>query len=210
MKLLVLVNTTCTNFPIPQEFCAILRSIILSFVGKQEKASVEQGKFRDYYCMNELIQVRCKLRIIVCANMSDCGKTSHIHICMCMNLKLHNLDITSCTVKPVCSLHTVAPYNVVIMGDNTHDNGDQLELNCSSEGGPDLVYSWSRINDFSNGTITNTNSLNVSNLATVDGGDYTCTVTNDAATISTTVTVYGELIIVIEICIGEIKGKSVL
>ena len=83
------------------------------------------------------------------------------------------------------------------MGDNTYDNGDQLELVCSSEGGPALVYSWSRVNDFSNGTITNTNSLTVSDLATVDGGDYTCTVTNDAGTTSTTVTVYGELIIVI-------------
>ena len=86
----------------------------------------------------------------------------------------------------------VAPYNVVIISDNTYDNGDQLELNCSSEGGPDLVYSWSRVNDFSSDTVTNTSTLNVSNLVTVDGGDYTCTVTNDAGTSSTTVTVYGK------------------
>ncbi|XP_065905643.1 neurotrimin-like [Dysidea avara] len=87
-------------------------------------------------------------------------------------------------------VHEFAPYNVVIISDNTYDNGDQLELNCSSEGGPDLVYSWSRVNDFSSDTVTNTSTLNVSNLVTVDGGDYTCTVTNDAGTSSTTVTVY--------------------
>ena len=78
------------------------------------------------------------------------------------------------------------------MSDNTYDNGDQLELNCSSEGGPDLVYSWRRNNDFSNETVTNTNTLTISDLVTVDGGDYTCTVTNDAGSNNTTVTVYGE------------------
>ncbi|XP_065905642.1 peroxidasin homolog [Dysidea avara] len=84
----------------------------------------------------------------------------------------------------------VAPYNVVIMGDNTYDNGDQLELNCSSEGGPDLEYSWSRTNTFSATTTTNTSTLTISDLATVDGGDYTCTVTNDAGTSNRTITVY--------------------
>ena len=88
---------------------------------------------------------------------------------------------------------TVAPYNVVIMGDNTYDNGDQLELNCSSEGGPDLVYSWSRTNTFSATTTTNTSTLTISDLATVDGGDYTCTVNNSAGSSSTTVTVYSKL-----------------
>ena len=94
----------------------------------------------------------------------------------------------------VCVSHaSVAPYNVVIMGDNTFDNGDQLELNCSSEGGPDLVYSWSRTNTFLNDTVTNTNTLTITGVATVDGGDYTCTVTNDAGTSSRTVTVNGEI-----------------
>ena len=79
------------------------------------------------------------------------------------------------------------------MGDNTYDNGDQLELNCSSEGGPDLEYSWSRTNTFSATTTTNTSILTISDLATVDGGEYTCTVTNDAGTDTMTVTVYGEL-----------------
>ena len=78
------------------------------------------------------------------------------------------------------------------MGDNTYDNGDQLELNCSSGGGPDLEYSWSRTNTFSATTTTNTNTLTISDLATVDGGEYTCTVANDAGTSNRTITVYGE------------------
>jgi len=86
---------------------------------------------------------------------------------------------------------TVAPHNVTIMGDNTYSYGNQLELNCSSEGGPDLEYSWSRTNTFSTTTTTNTSTLTISNLATVDGGEYTCTVTNDAGTSSATVTLYG-------------------
>jgi len=81
------------------------------------------------------------------------------------------------------------------MGDNTYDNGSQLELTCSSEGGLDLAYNWSRMmNDFDNETATgiDTNNLTIDNVATVDGGDYTCTVTNDAGTSNYTITVYGE------------------
>ena len=81
------------------------------------------------------------------------------------------------------------------MGDDTYDNGDQLELNCSSEGGPALEYSWSRTNTFSSNTTTNTNTLTISDLATVDGGKYTCTVTNDAGASNHTITVHGEVYI---------------
>ena len=79
------------------------------------------------------------------------------------------------------------------MGDNTYDNGNQLELNCSSEGGPDIEYSWSRTNTFSATTTTNTSTLTISDLATVDGGDYTCSVTNDVGISMNTIIVYGKL-----------------
>ena len=93
----------------------------------------------------------------------------------------------------MCLIFLVAPYNVVINGDNTYDNGDQLELNCSSEGGPDLVYSWSRMtNDFLIVTNTATDNLKIDSAATIDGGEYTCTVANDAGTNSHTITVYSE------------------
>jgi len=78
------------------------------------------------------------------------------------------------------------------MGDDTYDVGDKLELNCSSEGGPDLEYSWSKINVFSTTTTTNTSTLTISTLAVVDGGNYTCTVTNDAGTSNDTITINGE------------------
>jgi len=87
-------------------------------------------------------------------------------------------------------LHLVAPYNVTIMGDTMYPQETQLELNCLSEGGPDLEYSWSRTNTLFS---SNTSTLTVSNLTTVDGGNYTCTVSNDAGTSSTTVTVSSEL-----------------
>ena len=89
--------------------------------------------------------------------------------------------------------YVVASYDVTIMGDNMYPQASQLELTCSSEGGPDLEYSWSRTNIFSATTTTNTNTLTISDLATVDGGDYTCTVTNDAGTSSATETVFSKL-----------------
>ncbi|XP_065908777.1 uncharacterized protein [Dysidea avara] len=85
---------------------------------------------------------------------------------------------------------TVAPYNVNITGNITYPHGSQLQLHCSSEGGPQLEYSWSRTNTLSNDTTTNTNNLTISKVTALDGGNYTCTVTNDAGSSNNTVTVY--------------------
>ena len=86
----------------------------------------------------------------------------------------------------------VAPYNVVVMGDNLYSQGDQLQLNCSSEGGPQLEYTWT----FSGSIITNTNSniLTIDNVTTSNGGDYTCNVTNNAGSDNNTITVYGKFL----------------
>ena len=89
-----------------------------------------------------------------------------------------------CIIKPL-----VAPYNVTIIGENFYQQGDDLQLNCLSEGGPQLEYSWSSPNS----SYTTTNNLTISNVTTLDGGNYTCTVTNDAGSNSKTVTIYGEL-----------------
>ena len=88
------------------------------------------------------------------------------------------------------SASIVTPHNVNITGDNTYPHGSQLQLHCSSEGGPQLEYSWSSPNS----TYTTTNNLTISNVTTLDGGNYTCTVINDAGSSSNTVTVYGELV----------------
>ena len=94
-------------------------------------------------------------------------------------------------------IYIVAPYNVIIMGDNLYSQGDQLQLNCSSEGGPQLEYTWT----FSGSIITNTNSniLTIDNITTSNGGNYTCNVTNNAGSDNNTITVYGKSLSVIVI-----------
>ena len=91
------------------------------------------------------------------------------------------------------SSFSVAPYNVTIMGDNLYDQGEQLQLNCLSEGGPELEYTWLP----SGNIIPNTNSstLTIDNVNTTHAGDYTCNVTNDAGTDSNIITVYSKLLL---------------
>ena len=89
------------------------------------------------------------------------------------------------------SYSTVAPYNVSITGNNTYNYGDRLELNCLSDGGPDLGYSWSKSG--ANECLSNTSTLVISYLTAVDGGDYTCAVTNDAGSGNHSITIYGAL-----------------
>ena len=71
-----------------------------------------------------------------------------------------------------------------------YDQGDQLQLNCSSEGGPVLEYTW-----LLSGNIidnANTSTLTINNVNTSHAGDYTCGVTNNAGTENNTVTVYSK------------------
>ena len=86
--------------------------------------------------------------------------------------------------------YIVAPYNVVVFGDNLYSQGDQLQLNCSSKGGPQLEYTWT----FSESMITNANSniLTIDNITTSNGGNYTCNVTNNAGSDNNTITIYGK------------------
>ena len=78
-----------------------------------------------------------------------------------------------------------------IIGDSLYSVGDQLQLNCLSEGGPEIEYTWLLPG---NTNITeSTNALIIANVTTSDGGDYTCIVTNDAGYESYTITVLSEL-----------------
>ena len=88
----------------------------------------------------------------------------------------------------LCS--TVAPYNVVIMGDSLYNQGEQLQLSCSSEGGPTLKYSWIFLGDII--TNANMNTLTIDNVIATHAGNYTCNVTNDAGYHNNTITVYGK------------------
>ena len=72
-----------------------------------------------------------------------------------------------------------------------------MTLECLVGGGSDLQYSWMRddgLGTFPPGTVIDTNTLNIINLATGDTGTYTCTVSNDAGSSGDTVfvIVYGK------------------
>ena len=96
--------------------------------------------------------------------------------------------------------HLVAPFNVTINGSTRYEYGDTMELNCTSEGTPELRYGWSREtssgNMFPAHTIINNNTIIINNLNISDGGSYTCTVSNEAGnfSITTTVVVDGKLL----------------
>ena len=76
---------------------------------------------------------------------------------------------------------------MIITGDNLYNQREQLQLNCSSEGGPLLEYIWM----FSGDIIpnANTDTLIIDNVNTTHAGGYSCNVTNDAGTDSDTITV---------------------
>ena len=120
----------------------------------------------------------------------------YIHICTV---------VCSTQVAQICprieKLHwllfySVAPYNVTIMGDNTYSQGEQLHLSCLSEGGPELEYTWT----FSGDVIANTSMLTILNVTTFNGGDYTCSVSNDAGPNMETITVYSKFFVLYTIC----------
>ena len=81
----------------------------------------------------------------------------------------------------------VAPYDVNIIGIRRYPFGSGVELNCTSEGGPQLEYSWI----FSNCTVDNDSMLMRDGIV-ANGGNYTCNVTNNAGFDSSTTTVYSE------------------
>ena len=76
------------------------------------------------------------------------------------------------------------------MGDNLYSRGEQLQLNCLSEGGPILEITWLLSGDVI--PNANTNTLTIDNVNTTHAGDYTCNVTNDAGTDVNIITVYSK------------------
>ena len=68
--------------------------------------------------------------------------------------------------------------------------GEQVVLNCQSDGGPQLEYSWI----FSGNEISSTQSLTISNVNDSNEGTYTCNVTNIAGSNSGTITVDGRFV----------------
>ena len=97
---------------------------------------------------------------------------------------------TQTSYYPTC--FSVAPYNVVVMGNILYNQGEQLQLNCSSGGGPVLDYTW-LLSDIIIPNA-NTSTVTIDNVSTSHAGDYTCKVTNSAGTDSDSITVYSKLI----------------
>ena len=69
-------------------------------------------------------------------------------------------------------------------------------------GDPPFQYRWTRItngvnNAFPAGIITTNNVLHINNVLVSDGGNYTCTVTNDVGSSSSAIPVYSMLNIVL-------------
>ena len=67
-----------------------------------------------------------------------------------------------------------------------YPQGEQLVLNCQSDGGPQLEYVWL----FEGSEIANTPTLTIDNVNASNGGNYICNVTNDAGYENDTITVY--------------------
>ena len=87
------------------------------------------------------------------------------------------------------------------MGDNLYNRGEQLQLICSTEGGPELEYTWI----FSGSIIpnANTSTLTINSVNITHAGDYTCNVTNDAGYQSNNITVYSKLLYyTVCVCVG--------
>ena len=78
-----------------------------------------------------------------------------------------------------------------------YPQGEQLVLNCLSEGGPQLEYSWI----FEDDEIGNTSTLTIDNVNPSNGGNYTCNVTNDAGYDSDTIAVYSEFVLITFECV---------
>ena len=91
----------------------------------------------------------------------------------------------------------IAPSNVIIRGSISYRQGNALELRCSSMGDPPLQYTWTRVtygvnNVFPVSVITTNNILRINSVSVSDGGNYTCTTTNDVGSSSSTVSVYSK------------------
>ena len=72
-----------------------------------------------------------------------------------------------------------------------YDQGEELQLNCLSGGGPVLEYTWLLLGDIIDNA--NTSTLTINNVNTSHAGDYTCNVTNNAGYQSDNITVCSKL-----------------
>ena len=76
-----------------------------------------------------------------------------------------------------------------ITGTRRYPYGSDIELNCTSEGGPQLEYNWI----FGDDVIANDTMLSIDSATVTNGGEYICNVTNNAGFAGNTTIVYSKL-----------------
>ena len=89
------------------------------------------------------------------------------------------------------SKSAVSPGNISTTPDMMVNSviGDEVDLRCTALGGPDNVYSWTRLSD---GTVVaNQTMLRVMVESAYDGSIYRCRVENAAGSVSRDITLYG-------------------
>ena len=92
-------------------------------------------------------------------------------------------------ISPI--LHAEAPHDVMVSSNvklNAPSIHSNVTLTCSNRGGPTNTYEWRKDGIIFDGETNKTLSLN--SVEVTSGGDYTCTVSNDAGMDSTTTTLY--------------------
>ena len=62
---------------------------------------------------------------------------------------------------------------------------------CYADGGTGNSYQWTRLRD--NDVVSMTQELTLDNTDPLDGGEYRCTITNDASNLDTSATLNGEI-----------------
>ncbi len=82
----------------------------------------------------------------------------------------------------------VSPLVTFITENQAYNRRDDVTLNCSALGGPDLFYRWQANASYLAGE--NSSTLMLSNVDASDGGDYTCVVFNSAGNTSATTSVF--------------------
>ena len=95
-------------------------------------------------------------------------------------------DLSNC-ISLYLHFHTVAPYDAMI-SNVTMNN--VVTYTCYADGGAGNSYQWLRLRD--NEVVSMTQELTLNNTDPLDGGDYHCTITNNAGNDTAMTTLNGE------------------
>ena len=81
------------------------------------------------------------------------------------------------------------PIGGVMAKQTTVHYGSSLVLNCTSFGGPGIIFHWFKNGSYLEGN--NNNILSITDVTADDGGLYECVVNNTAGNSSANITIYG-------------------